>query len=307
MGNRLSAAHHFQRALTVSPLPTVYGRTEDLLSALSRLIRPTPGPVGEIFDEMATVRIGGPAGLKEPHTLLFADGKFILGDREQILGVSPDGRVLETKTARNLEDIAAGPSGKYYYLADDSVDLGTGSLVRMSVAVAGRQRALGRLRSLAVHPDGDVYFLDQDLGLFRGPRSNPTSLVSISPMRGRLLRIDDRGNLFLLNLDQRSISVLSADGKPLTTISTGITGSRESSIEYFALDKFSNLYVLDSGNASVHVFAIKDTGAGLEKERLATVPLEPRPHHKNLKVIAVSPTGEVAVTGRNEDTWVLYR
>jgi hypothetical protein len=306
MGKRQSAARHFQRALALSPTPTIYGRTQDLLSTLSRLVRPTPGAVGEIFDEMSAVRVSGTTGLKDPRTLLFAAGKFILGDREQILSLSSEGRVIETRTARNLEDIVASPSGKFYHLADDSVDLGTGTLVRVSVTMAGRQRALSKLRSFALHPNGDVYFLDQDMGLFRAPGSSPTSLVSISPARGRLLRIDARGNLFLLGVDQRSIAVLSPDGKPLTTVSTA-AGGRESSIEYFALDTFGNLYVLDSGTATIQVFAITSTGSGVEKERLATVPLDPRPHHKNLKVISVSPTGEVAVTGRNEDTWVLYR
>jgi hypothetical protein len=307
-GNRPSAVRHLQRATAASSLPTLYGRTQDYLAVLFRFVRPVPGPAGGAYDEMIVSRIGGGAPLRDPRSLLFYGGNFVLVDREQILTLSPEGKVLETKPARDLEDAAVDTQGKFVYLADNALDPGTGTLAKVAVNLGNRPRQLGKLRSLAVSPEGDLLLLDQDTGLFRASASSPQTLVQLSPVRGRLLRADRHGNIFVLAADQRSISILSAGGKPLTSVSPGGTGAKDVSIEYFALDAIGSLYILDmAGTGSIHIFAVHSTPTGLETKQSATIPLEPRPHHKNLRVLAVSNTGEIAVTGRNEDHWVLYR
>jgi hypothetical protein len=307
-GDRPSAVRHLQRATAASPLPTVYGRTQDYLAVLFRFVRPLPGPAGGAFDEMIVNRIGGAAPLRDPRSLLFHNGNFVLVDREQILTLSPEGKALETRPARDLEDAAVDTEGKFIYLADNALDSGTGTLARVTVNLGNRRRQLEKLRSLAVSPAGDLLLLDQDAGLFRAPAPSAPALTQLSPARGRLLRTDRHGNIFMLAADQRSISILSGDGKPITSVSPGGTGAKEVSIEYFALDPIGNLYILDmAGTGSIHIFAVHSTPKGLETKQAATIPLEPRPHHKNLRVLAVSNTGEIAVTGRNEDHWVLYR
>lgn len=307
LGDRHSAVRHLQRAMAASPLPTIYGRTQDYLAVLFRFVRPVPGPVGGAFDEMIVSRISGAAPLRDPRCLLFQNGRYVLVDREQILTLSPEGKVLETKPARNLEDVAVDGAGRHAYLADDGLDLGTGILAKIAVKMGNRQRQLSKLRSLAIHPVGGIFLLDQDAGLFRAPVSSPLAPISLSPARGRLLRTDRRGNIFLQGADQRSIAILSTDGKPLATVSPAGAAGKDVSIEYFAIDSLSNLYILDSGTSSIQIFTTHSTPTGLETRQIAAISLEPRPHHKNLRVLAVSDTGEVAVTGRNEDNWVLYR
>lgn len=311
-GNRPAAADYLQRALSVSPLPTIYGRTQDYLAVLSRFVRPVPGPVGGIFGETVATRLAGVTGLKDPRSLSFAGGRFTLIDRDQILVISTDGKVLETKAARRLEDVATSAAGINYYVAEDAVDLGTGTLVKVAVTVGGRQKTLGKLRSIAVDPRGDVYLLDLEAGLFRmpegsapGPGASASAPAALAPVRGHQLRIDRRGYLYVLGADSKSVQVLSADGKPLVTLAPG--GAREPSIEHFALDLLNNVYLLDSGNNAIVVFAVKDTGGGVEPERIGSVTLDPKPPYRNLKVIGVSQTGEVVVTGKNDENWVLYR
>jgi tetratricopeptide (TPR) repeat protein len=306
-GRAQAAARRFQSALAVSPLPTPYGETQDLLVAISRFARATSAPAGEISYEMSAARLKVTQGLKDPRSLIFTDGKFILIDREQILSLSADGNILETKSGRKLEDVAAAGPAVTYYLADDAIDLGTGSLTPVSLTVGGKAKALKKLRSLAVDDRGDVYLLDQDAGLLRGsPTAKGTlDLTSVSPARGQLIRIDRRGNLYLLAAGQRSIIVLSRDGKQLTSVSPAWTTGKEPTIQYFALDSLNHLYILDS--SSIQILAVNDGNAGLAQTKVGVMPLDQRPQFKNLKVIGVTSTGDVAVTGKNEDTWVLYR
>ncbi len=314
-GSRTAAVAHLQRALSVSPLPTIYGRTQDYLAVLSRFVRPTPGPAGQIFAETAAVRLAGVASLKDPRSLSFSGGRFILIDRDQLLGVSMDAKVLETRAARRLEDAATSADGITCYVAEDSVDLGTGMLVKVSATVGGRQKTLGKLRSIAFDPRGDLYLLDLEAGLFRLPQGSthrtgtgaatPILATLAAPVRGHQLRIDRRGYLYILGADLKSVQVLSAEGKPLTTLAPG--GAREPTIEYFALDLLNNVYMLDSGNNSIEVFAAKDAAGRVEPDRLGSVALDPKPSYRNLKVIGVSQTGEVVATGKNDENWVLYR
>jgi hypothetical protein len=109
----------------------------------------------------------------------------------------------------------------------------------------------------------------------------------------------------VLGTESRSLQVLSPEGKPLAVITPA--GGREPFIEYFALDLLNQVYLLDTGNNAIDVFAVKDGAGAVEAERIASVPLEVRPQYKNLKVIGISATGEVVATGKNEDNWVLYR
>jgi hypothetical protein len=126
-------------------------------------------------------------------------------------------------------------------------------------------------------------------------------------MKGHLLRIDSRDNLYVLGWDRRSISILSRDGKALATLSPAPWGGRSPSIEYFAVDSLNHAYILDTGSNSIQIFALNPGAAGLEVAPVATLALDPRPYHKNLRVLAVSDSGEIVVTGKNEDNWVLYR
>jgi tetratricopeptide (TPR) repeat protein len=306
-GDVQGAARRFQRALAITPLPTVYGSTQDLLAGVYRFVRPTPGTVGEIFDDVNAARLAGIQGLKEPRSLVRHQGKFILIDKEQVLTISADGKVTDTKPGRKIEDLAITAEGKYYYLAEDGIDLGTGTFVPLSATVGGKAKALKKLRSLAVDGRGDLYILDQDAGLFScspGAGASPT-LTAIIPTKGRLIRIDPRGNFYLLAEDQRSILVLTREGKTITTVSPASTTGKQPSIEYFALDTLNHIYILDS--ASIQIFAMNDASAGLDKAKISAIPLDPRPYFKNLRVLAVSATGEMAVTGKNEDNWVLFR
>lgn len=306
-GNAAGAARQFQRALTLTPLPTVYGDTRDLLRAAFRFARPTPGSIGEIFDETTATKIAGAQGLKDPRSLVSHQGKFILVDKEQLLTLSVDGKASDAKPGRKLEDVAITADGKLYCLAEDGIDLGTGALAPLAVTVAGKSKALKKLRSLAVDWQGDVFLLDMDQGLFAG---SPTaggalSLRAIAPTRGRLLRIDPRGNLFVLSEDQRSIAVLSREGKQIAAVAPASASGKQPEIEYFALDLLNHLYVLDS--ASIQIFAMNESGTGLEKTNISTIALDPRPQYKNLKVLAVSSTGEMVTTGKNEDNWVIFQ
>ncbi len=307
MGAAPAAARHFQRALAITPLPTQYGNTQDLLAAIYRFVRPTPGAVGELFDDVAVSRLPAGQGLKDPRSLLFHQDKFILLDREQILSISKDGKSAETKPVRKIEDFVTAADGKYYYLAENAVDLGTGTWTPLSATIGGKPKALKKLRSLAVDQRGDVIFLDQDAGLFAGSPAagGAVSLTALAPVRGRLVRVDGRGNIYVLGVDERSISVLSRDGKSLTTVSPAPAAGKEPSIEYFALDTLNHVYILDP--TSIQIFAMNDGSAGLDKAKAGVIPFDARPQFKNLKVLAVSPTGEIAVTGKNDDNWVLFR
>jgi tetratricopeptide (TPR) repeat protein len=306
-GDAKAALRRFQHAFAVSPLPTIYGDTRDYLFAAYRFARPAPAAIGEIFDEVSAARLAGAAGLKEPQALIFNDGKFLLVDKEQTLMIAPEGKVLDTKAGRRLEDVAATGAGKSYALAEEGIDLGTGTLTALSLSVGGKQKVLKKFRSLAVDDRGDVYLLDQDMGLLRGSptAAGALSLTALAPIKGRLIRIDSRGNLFVLGADGKSILVLSREGKQITSVTPAPTMGKEPSIEYFALDSLNHLYILDAN--SIQIFAMNDGSTGLDKVRVSTIPLDPRPQYKNLKVLGVTAAGEMVATGKNEDNWVYFR
>jgi hypothetical protein len=306
-GNPAGAARRFQRALAIASLPTVFGNTRDLLRATYRFARPTPGSIGSIYDDSSATKITGTQGLKDPRSMEFYNGGFLLIDKEQVLTISLDGKVTETKPGKKLMDVAVTADGKFYYLAEDGIDLGTGTMTPLTITAAGKPKALKKLHSLAVDAKGDVFILDMDQGLFSGSPAagGSLSLKSISPIRGRLLRIDPRGHLFVLSEDQRSISVLSREGKQLTTIAPASAAGKQPEIESFALDLLNHIYILDP--TSIQIFAITEGGTGLEKTSVSAIPIDPRQQFKNLKVLAVSATGEMVTTGKNEDNWVIFQ
>jgi hypothetical protein len=306
-GNAAGAARQFQRALAITPLPTVYGSTQNLLSSVYRFVRPVRGGIGEIFDESSAARITGVQEVKEPRSLALHHGAFLLVDKEQILTVSLDGKVTETKPGRKLVDVAVTADGKFFCLAEDGIDLGTGTPTPLTVTVAGKSKALKKLRSLAIDQQGDVYILDMEQGLFKGTPAagGALPLKAIVPVRGRLLRIDSRGNLFLLSEDQRSIVVLSREGKQITTVAPISAAGKQPEIEFFALDLLNHIYILDS--ASIQIFAMNESSAGLDKTNVSTIVLDPKPQYKNLKALGVSATGEMVTTGKNEDNWVIFQ
>jgi tetratricopeptide (TPR) repeat protein len=305
-GNSAGAARRFQRALAITSLPTVFGNTHDLLQATYRFARPTPGSIGDIFDDSNATKIAGTQGLKDPRSLVFHNGGFLLIDKEQVLTMSLDGKVTETKPGKKLMDGAVTADGKFYYLAEDGIDLGTGTMTPLTVTIAGKSKTLKKLHSLAVDAKGDVFILDMDQGLFSGTPAagGALSLKSVMPTRGRLLRIDRRGYLYMLSEDQRSISVLSRDGKQLTTIAPASAG-KQPEIESFALDQLNHIYILDP--ESIQIFSVTEGGTGLEKTSVSAIPIDPRQQFKNLKALGVSATGEMVTTGKNEDNWVIFQ
>jgi tetratricopeptide (TPR) repeat protein len=305
-GETQAGLRHFRNALAASPLPTLYGDTRQLLFTAYRFARPAPAPVGDVFDDVSIVRLAAASGLKDPQGLIPAGPGFLLADKEQMVMVTVEGKILETKPARRIEDVAVG-AGKTCLLTEDGIDLGGGSFVPLSLNVGGKPKAVKKLRSLAPDPRGDIYLLDQDQGLLRatpGGAGSP-ALTLIAPMKGRLLRIDSRANLYILASDGKSILVLTRQGKQIASIVPDPTGGKESNIEYFALDALNHLYVLDQN--SIQIFTMIDRSAGLDKVRISTIPMDPRPQFKDLKVLAVSPTGEIVTTGKNDDNWVCYR
>lgn len=308
MANAPGGALHLQRALAISPLPTLWGKTQDTLAAVYRFARPVPASISGIFEERTVTRVAG-AQLKEPQALVAQEGRFLLVDREAVLSVAPEGKVLEAKAAREIKDLAVAPSGKAYTLTEDFIDLGSGAPTRLTHLVGGKAKPLNKMRSVAVDAMGDLYIQDKDAGIFRGsPKAGAAlEMTPVSPMRGELLRIDRRGRLFLLTSEQRTVAVLGRDGQQLASISPAVPPGKKPSIEHFALDGIGNLYILDSESASVQIFALRDGGAALETVPIASIPLEQSPAFKNLRVVAVSASGELALAGKNEDSWILYR
>ena len=306
-GDARAAVRHFRKAAAVTELPTLYGDTRNYLFTASRFALPGPAPVGEVFDEMAPILLTGFAGLKDPQSLALAAGNFILVDKEQTVRISPDGEVLEAKPARKIVDAAAAGDGTVWLLAEDGIDPGTGSMVQLSLSSGGKARPLRKLRSLAFDQAGDVYLLDQDAGLLRGrpAEDGRLEIAALAPVRGELVRVDGRGNLFVLEAAGKSVLLLSREGKQLLSVTTAPVGGRAGAIGFFALDVLNHIYVLDSN--SMQIFAINDGTAGPAAQLLATLPLEQRPPFKNLRVLGVTGTGEVVVTGKNDDTWIRYR
>jgi len=306
-GEAQACARYFQNALTITALPTIYGNTQNYLYTAYRFARPSISQAGDFFDEVSAVRLVTSTGLKDPQSLIPAERGFFLVDKEQTLTVAADGKVLESKTSRRIEDAASPGAGKTYLLAEDGVDLGGGSFVPFSLSVQGKPKAVKKLRSLAVDIRGDIYLLDQDFGLLRGSLTGAGSLAltSLAPVKGRLIRIDSRGNLYVLAADGKSILVYSREGRQVNSVLPTPTAGKEANIEYFALDLLNHLYILDA--YSIQIFAMIDRTAGLDKVRIGAVTLDPRPQFKNLKVIGVNAAGEMVATGKNDDNWVCYR
>jgi len=303
-----AAAREFQRALALTALPTVYGSAREYAQLSYRFARPSPGAVNGFFEEATVTRISGIQGLDDPRSLRFHGGKYFLADKEQVYTLSSEGKANGAKVSRRLVDLAPAGEESWYYLAEDGVDLGSGKWARLTWSSGGRERTLANLQSLALDRNGTVYLLDQDAGVLRGsPGGDGLTLTPVAAVKGRLLRIDRRNNLFVLAWDRRSISVLSQEGKPVATITPVSIGGKTPSIEYFALDALDHVYILDTGGNSIQIYALNPGGSGLEAVSVLGLPLDQRPHTKNLRVLAVSSTGEVAVTGKNDDNWVLYR
>jgi hypothetical protein len=304
-GRTAEAAADFQRALNITPLPTIYGSTQDLLFTAYRFARPVPGSVGELFEEESITQIPATQSVKDPRCLLFQDGTFTLVDREQLLAFSAAGKAMGTRAPRRIEDAAVAGPGKTYYLSDDAIDFGGGTWIRLTTTANGKVKNLGKLKSLAVEPQGSFLVLDQEAGLLRGTPA-PGAAVAMTPLaqtRGRLLRLGRRGHLYVLGTDQRSVQVFSPELKPLLSIQS--SGGKEGGIEYFALDSLDHVYLLEA--SSIQISGIQEGVTGPQKVLLGAISLDQRPAHKNLKLIAAGGDGSVAVAGKNDDNWVVFR
>jgi hypothetical protein len=306
-GEAQACVRYFQNALTITALPTIYGNTQNCLYTAYRFAKPSMSTAGDFFDEVSWVRLVTTTGLKDPQALIPAERGFLLVDKEQNLTVAADGRIIEIKVSRRIVDAATAGAGKTYLLAEDGIDLGGGSLMPLSLNFQGKPKAVKKLRSFAVDIRGDIYLLEQDFGLLRGSLTGTGSLALtvLAPVKGQLIRVDGRGNLYVLAADNKSILVYSCEGKQLNSVLPTPTAGKEANIEYFALDLLNHLYILDAN--SIQVFAMIDRSAGLDKLRLGAVTLDPRPQFKNLKVVGISAVGEMAATGKNDDNWVCYR
>jgi tetratricopeptide (TPR) repeat protein len=307
-GDAKSAMRHFRNAYAIYPGDTVYGNTREIMFSTWRFARPTPGAVAEIFDEMAGARLVPSTPLKEPLETIFFQGKCLLLDKEQMLTVAPDGKVLETKPMRKIEDIALARDGKLYSITEDRIDLGAGTPVPLSISIGGRPKNLDKLRSIAADERGDVYLLDQDTGILRGTISGAgLTLTLLSPMRGRLLRMDGRGHLFVVSADGKSIQIFAREGKIIGSIAPVQIPGKEPDVEHIALDALNHLYVLDGNTNSIQIYTILEGSAGFDKQRAGSMVLDQQPQYKNLKVIGVSASGEVYAVGKGEDSWIWLR
>jgi hypothetical protein len=307
-GDSKSALIHFQRALAVSSLSTIYGNPRDYVFTAYRFSRPVPAAVGEVFDEVLSTRMADGTGLKDPQALISGNKGYILLDKETILTVSSDGKVLDRKPTRKIEDIAATRDGKIYTITDEQIDLGSGSVATLSLTVGKKTKRITKLRSLTIDARGDIYFLDQDLGILRSDatvKAGSLSIAEFAPVKGRLIRTDGWGNLYVLSPDQRSILILAKDGKQLGSLQADPVAGKLGLIEYFALDSLNHIYILEDN--SIQIFAMISSGAGFEKKRVGLYALDPRPQFRNLRVLGVNATGELVTTGKNEDNWVYFK
>ncbi len=307
-GDSRAALIHFQRALAASALPTIYGNPRDYVFTTYRFSRAVPAPVGEIFEEAGATRLAGGTGFKDPQALIPGEKGYVLLDKEVILTVSPDGKILDKRPARKVEDIAATRDGKLYVITDEQIDLGSGTPAILNLTGGKKIKRITKLRSLAVDARGYIYFLDQDLGILRSDATvtaGALTLTDFSPVKGRLIRADSWGNLYVLSPDQKSIQILSREGKPLGSVQPDPVAGKTGDIEHFALDSMNHLYMLASD--SVQIFELINGSAGMEKKRVSLYAFDQRTPFRDLKVLGVHPTGELFMTGKNEDNWVCFK
>jgi tetratricopeptide (TPR) repeat protein len=305
-GDSKSALAHFQHALAVSELPMIYGNPRDYVYTAYRFSRAAPAAVGDIFDETISVRMT--EVLKDPQTMIFGDKGFVLLDKELLLTVLSDGKVVDKKPMPKIVDVTVAGSGKIYALAQDRIDFGGGNAVTLSMNAGKKVKRITSLSSVAVGIGGDVYFLDDNAGLLRATSaaaSGNLTLTVLAPAKGRLVRTDRHGNIYILEKDKKSIQIFSRDGKQLAGISADPVAGKTESIEYFAFDSLNHIYILASN--SIQIFALKNVNAGFEKKKVGHFAFDQRPQLKNLKVLAVNPSGELVVTGKNENNWVCFK
>lgn len=306
-GDYKSALVHFQRALASSALPTIYGNPRDYVFTAYRFSRTAPAVPGEIYDEAITTRMEG-AGLKDPLALIRTEKGYLLLDKEMILTISPDGKVLDRKPVRKIEDIAAASDGNIYSITEEQADLGSGRIATLTLTTNKKTRRIKKLRSMAVDARGYMYFLDQDSGILRGDTTATAGSLSVtefSPVKGHLIRVDSWGNLYVLSLDKKSVLILSREGRQLASIQPDPVAGKTGLIEYFALDSLNHLYILES--SSIQIFTITGGSAGYEKKRAGLHAFDQRPQFRNLRVLGVNATGELAMTGKNENNWVCFK
>lgn len=307
-GDATSALTHFQHALATSDLPTIYGLPRDYVFTAHRFSRTVPATIGGIFDEVQTAHPAGAAEFRDPQALAFVGGNYALLDKASLLTITPEGKVLASKPVRALEDIAASRDGKLYTITSALIDFGEGNTAALSLTAANKTKRITKLRSLAVDRGNDLYFLDQDLGILRGTApatGGVLPLTEFAPVKGRLLRADNWGCFYVLSPDQKSIGILSREGRQLGSIAPEPVAGKQGTIEYFALDALNHLYILESG--SIQIFELMHDPAGLKSKRLGLYALDQRPQFRNLRVLAVHATGALMVTGKNEGNWVWFK
>jgi tetratricopeptide (TPR) repeat protein len=305
-GDNTSALTYFRKALATCELPTVYGNPRDFVFAAYRFSRAVPSVVGDIYDKVESTHLE--ADLKEPQAMIFGDNRFVLLDKEMLLTVSPAGKILDKKPVRKIEDVAPAGNGRLYSITEDRIDLGNGNTATLSMTVGKKTKRVHKLRSIAMGIGGDLFLLDEDAGLLRGTaavQGDSLPLSSIAPIEGRLVRTDSWGNAYVLDKDKKSIRVFTRDGKSLTSISAAPVESKAESIDYFALDSLNAVYLLASN--SVQVYVMKHGKTGIERKRICLFVFNDRPQLRNLKVLGVTPDGEMVVTGKNENNWVCFR
>jgi len=303
------AAWNFQRAELITPAETVYGRAADYLQTLCRFERKALDRSASLFHDPELVPIAGIQEVKEPRALHYLQGKFWLLDREQVVILDGDGKVEGTKPSRQAEDIALLDTGSLVTLTEDGIQYEGQRPVRLTASIGGKARNLSKLQSFVLDNNGDFVLLDQDAGVVRARRlpDGTFSATVLTPMRGRLLRMDSNGRLYLLSQDRRTVTILSPAGKPVTSVSPASVSGKTPSVEHFALDNLNHLYLLGNDPGSVQIFRINSKDGTIAAEPLHTMEFEDRPPFRDLRVLALSPRGVLTVLGKDTNTWVTYR
>lgn len=326
-GDYKSALTHFQHALAASELPTIYGNPRDYVFTAFRFSGTAPAAESGFFDEILPAPLA--MDLKEPQAMIYGDKNYLLLDKEMLVTVSGDGKVLDKKPVRKIVDIAAAELDpkQIYTITEEQLNLSSGIAANLSLNTGKKIKRISNLRSVAVGIGGDIYLLDDDSGLLHYSLENPTetkldtgvsksdkpavaqtatlNVDTFAPVKGRVVRTDSRGDVYVLEKERKSILVFSRDGKQLASISADSVEGKTEPIDYFALDSLNHVYVLTSN--SIQIFALKNGSAGSEKKRLGLVALDQRPQFKNLKVVGVNPSGELVTTGKNENNWVCFK
>jgi hypothetical protein len=235
-----------------------------------------------------------------------ASGGIQVFDGSHTYTVSTKGEASQAPAPPDFTDSKGGA----YRISKKSIQLPDSKTLTPVLKKDGKPSQFGEILAGAVNHFGDLVIATSGPdGVFRVTRETGDS-VAFLPIAKKTKKIlaDSEDNFYLLDENQSTITIVDWQGKSLATVLATTAGVKR--IQDFTIDTFDNLYILDEEGQYLILGGInlsKNKLKPLQKQQVVEKNDKPSVKSntppkilKDLRAIAVSPTGSVYIAAKDQ-------